>query len=155
MKAELEKANMRELADKKAKKFSVDIIRQNAPACSDISSENFDIQKARTESQNSIQSLEPKGGLQEMLAAQIISLHRLQQTSMALAVSTHTIANKQYFTNAAVKLANCFTQQASLLAKLQGNGNQKIVVEHVEVHQGGQAVVGNISGGSQGHKEKK
>lgn len=57
--------------------------------------------------------------------------------------------------NSAVKLANCFTQQAALLAKLQGVGGQKIVVEHVEVHQCGQAVVGNINGVTPTDKEKK
>lgn len=38
-------------------------------------------------------------------------------------------------------------QQATLLAKLQGGIGQKIIVEHVDVHQGGQAIVGNIQGG--------
>lgn len=45
-------------------------------------------------------------------------------------------------------------QQANLLAKLQGLGSQKITVERIEVHQGGQAIVGNIQGG-RSNKEKK
>ncbi|KTD31197.1 hypothetical protein Lmor_2804 [Legionella moravica] len=57
-------------------------------------------------------------------------------------------------TNAIVKLANCFVQQTNILAKLQGVGGQKIIVERVDVHQGGQAIVGNIQG-SMGGKDKK
>jgi hypothetical protein len=38
-------------------------------------------------------------------------------------------------------------QQASMFAKLQGAGWQKIIIEKVEVHQGGQAVVGNVQSG--------
>ena len=70
----------------------------------------------------------------------------------AHAVDNHEL--KQYFTNATVKLANCFVQQANMLAKLQGAGLQKIIVERVEVHQGGQAVVGNVQSGM-GIKDKK
>jgi hypothetical protein len=40
---------------------------------------------------------------------------------------------------------------SNALAKLQGVGGQKIVVERVDVHQGGQAVVGNIQGGKGGN----
>lgn len=155
MKTEIEKANLIENPDKKPDTLSIEIIRQNALSCSDITSKNFDIEKAEIESQNNILSLGAKGGLQEMLAAQILSLHRLQQTSMAMAMSAHIISNKQYFTNAAVKLANCFTQQVNLLARLQGCGGQKITIERVDVHHGGQAVVGNFQGDAPNIKEKK
>ena len=74
--------------------------------------------------------------------------------TVALANSSGLIDSKQYYTNSASKLTNCFTQQAALLAKLQGVGGQKIVVEHVAVHQGGQAVVGTINGVTPTHKEK-
>lgn len=73
--------------------------------------------------------------------------HDLQQESMTYAngcsVSDHD--SKQYFTNTAIKLANTFCTQAQLLAKLQGVGGQKIVVERVDVSHGGQAVIGNIN----------
>lgn len=54
--------------------------------------------------------------------------------------------NLKYYTNTAIKLANTFSQQANLLHKLQGNSNQKMTVERVHVHDGGQAIVGNVQG---------
>jgi len=72
--------------------------------------------------------------------------HQLQQRSMVYANGSDNFELKTYYTNAAVKLANCFVQQANMLAKLRGVGGQKIIVERVDVHQGGQAVVGNIQG---------
>ncbi len=51
-------------------------------------------------------------------------------------------------------LTNCFTQQVGVLAKLQGIAGQKIVVEHVDVHSGGQAIVGNIHGTGVGESAK-
>ncbi|HLB41991.1 MAG TPA: hypothetical protein VJN02_03890 [Gammaproteobacteria bacterium] len=107
------------------------------------------------ETEHDLKALSAEGGLQEMLAAQMLAIHRLQQRSIAAANICHDVNTAQYFTNTAIKLSNCFTQQAALLAKLQGAGGQEIVVEHVEVHHGGQAVVGNINGGLPAGKEKK
>lgn len=135
-------------------KFNIHIIQKNATAISDISAHNFDINKARQISQNALVALDAKDSLQSMLAAQILSIHELQQKSMVYAHAADDLELKKYFTNATIKLANCFVQQANTLAKLQGVGGQKIIVERVDVHQGGQAIVGNIQG-SMGAKDKK
>jgi hypothetical protein len=45
----------------------------------------------------------------------------------------------------AVKLLRTFTAQAEALAKLRRGGEQTVRVEHVHVHPGGQAVVGNVN----------
>ena len=89
-----------------------------------------------------------------MLIAQMLSIHKLQQTSMAFANAAGDLHLQRYYTNAAIKLANCFAQQANVLAKLQGIAGQKIVVEHVDVHSGGQALVGNIHGTGVGESAK-
>ena len=83
----------------------------------------------------------------------MMAIHKLQQTSMALANGLPYGDSSKFYTNTSIKLSNTFIQQATLLAKLQGGIGQKIVVEHVDVHQGGQAIVGNIQGGL-GRKEK-
>ena len=44
-----------------------------------------------------------------------------------------------------VALQRNFTLQAEALAKLQRGGKQKVVVEHVHVYPGGQAIVGNVT----------
>src|SRR3712207_9415284 len=40
-----------------------------------------------------------------------------------------------------------FVQQVETLAKLRRGGEQKVTVEHVHVHAGGQAVVGAVTSG--------
>lgn len=122
--------------------FKNKILRHNALACSD----RDELVNALAESENDIKALNAQSSLQEMLIAQMTSIHLLQQKTITLANRTGIFDTKQYLVNSSIKLANCFTQQAALLAKLQGIGGQKIVVEHVEVHHGGQAVVGNIQG---------
>ncbi len=134
-------------------KFNQHIIHGNAIATNDIRKDTFDMNKAKEKSKDAMAALGAVGGLQSMLTAQMISIHELQQRTMSYANGVDHLELKKYYTNAAVKLSNCFVQQANVLAKLQGVGGQKIIVERVDVHQGGQAIVGNIQGGM-GNKEK-
>lgn len=121
------------------------IIRLSTIACNRVGRVDFDAEKADIAAESSINGLKPTGELQEMLAAQLISIHRLQQLSMGWANDNLGHESSQYYVSTAIKLANTFAQQASLLNKLQ-NGEQKIIVERVDVHNGGRAIVGNISG---------
>ena len=127
--------------------FNKYIIDENAIATNKITAEKFDMDKAKQKSSNALVALDVNGGLQSMLAAQMLSIHELQQRTMTYANAIDNMELKKYYTNTAIKLANCFVQQANMLAKLQGVGGQKIIIERVDVHQGGQAIVGNIQGG--------
>ena len=134
------------LAIKQQDKFSRNIIHNGALASNDISNAKFDLKEAKSLCSEGISALGAQNGLESMLAAQMLSVHQLQQRSMVYANAADDFELKKYYTNAAIKLANSFVQQANILAKLRGVGGQKIIVEHVDVHQGGQAVVGNIQG---------
>lgn len=138
----------------KQDKFSRNIIRNGALASNDISNDKFDLKEAKSLCAEAISALDAQNGLESMLAAQMLSVHQLQQRSMVYANAADDLELKKYYTNATIKLANCFVQQANMLAKLQGIGGQKITVERVDVHQGGQAIVGNIQS-STGNKDKK
>jgi len=128
-------------------KFRRHVINGSTLASSDIKDKRFNLDEAKQKSTEAMTALGATNGLQSMLAAQMLSVHELQQRAMAMAQSIDSLELQQYYTNSAVKLSNCFVQQANALAKLQGIGGQKIVVERVDVHQGGQAVVGNIQRG--------
>lgn len=131
-----------------------DVIRTSATACNNIKHKDFDLEKARKQNENDLIALQCEGRLQVMLAAQMMAIHKLQQTSMGLANGLMYGEISKYYTNTAIRLSNTFVQQANLLAKLQGGVGQKIIVEHVDAHQGGQAIVGNIEGGM-GQKEER
>lgn len=126
--------------------FTRNIIQDAALASNDVSNEKFDLKKAKSVCAEGISALGAQNGLESMLAAQMLSIHQLQQGSMVYAHASDNMGLKTHYTNSAIKLANCFVQQANMLAKLRGVGGQKIIVERVDVHQGGQAVVGNIQG---------
>lgn len=96
-------------------------------------------------------SLGAKGLLQNMLATQLLGIHELQQKLVPYASrSAHSPEKNQYFINAITKLSNSFVQQVSLLQKLQGQSQQKMVVEHLHINQGGKAIVGQINANDRG-----
>ena len=133
--------------------FNRQLIHDNAMANNSYKDERFDLDSEKQSSKEALAELNANNGLQSMLAAQMLSVHKLQQKSMCYAQNIKDYRLEKYYVNAGIKLANCFVQQANLLAKLQGLGNQKITVERVEVYQGGQAIVGNVQGG-RSNKEK-
>jgi hypothetical protein len=45
------------------------------------------------------------------------------------------------------KLVRTFTVQMEALNRHRSKGQQKMTVEHVHIHEGGQAIVGNVQGG--------
>ena len=51
------------------------------------------------------------------------------------------------WSNRYIKLMKLFTQQMDALDRHRRGGKQTVSVEHVHVHQGGQAIVGNVSKG--------
>ena len=126
--------------------FLEETIYSAATACNNVYREGFDIVQAKRQSECELTALQVEGGLQAMVAAQMLAIHKLQQTSMTLANGLPFGASSQYYTNTAIKLSNTFIQQANLMAKLQGRVGQKIIVERVDVSHGGQAVIGTVNG---------
>jgi hypothetical protein len=120
----------------------------NALACNNIKNPDFNMSNALNEGVVAFKALGATDALQEMLVAQMLSIHNLQQTAAAMANGTQHTKSGQYFTNTAIKLANCFSAQVNRLAQLQGKVGQKITISKVNVHQGAQAIVGHVSGGT-------
>ncbi len=141
--------------EKIKRKFTQRIVRDCVVACSlDISDRNADLDKAQSACEIGLTALGAKNGLQQMLAAQMLSIHQFQQMAMCMASNEKYSESKKYYTNTAIKLSNAFVQQANLLAKLQGDSGQKFIVERVEISNGGQAVIGTVNGGAPADKGK-
>lgn len=114
--------------------------------CSDNQEEQLkSMQSQQNESNDFLQSLDADDTLKTMLATQMAAIHDIQQREFLFAMQKSILPEKrQQHINAVTKLSNVFIQQISLMQKLQGKGQQKVTVEHVHVHEGGQAIVGNV-----------
>lgn len=93
-----------------------------------------------------LHDINPKSATETLLATQMIHTHNLSLEMMSRAKSTEqSIDDIDRNVKMATKLTRMFTQQLDVLQKLRGKGQQKITVEHVNVNEGGQAIVGDVS----------
>jgi DNA-binding GntR family transcriptional regulator len=94
-----------------------------------------------------IRELAPQNVMEAMLAAQMIA------TNDAVLMFLNRSTSQDQSTEAAdanvlraTRLMRVFTQQTEAMQKLKGKAGQpRLSVEQVNVHQGGQAIVGSIS----------
>jgi hypothetical protein len=91
--------------------------------------------------------LEPKTATELLLAAQMVGAQRLAMEFMVRAThpqQTTDCVDRNVLR--ATRLMRLFNEQAEAMAKLKGTGGQqRVVVEHVTVAAGGQAIVGTVS----------
>jgi hypothetical protein len=88
-----------------------------------------------------------------MLATQMVATHAAAITALHRSKVSETLLERERYGNLAVKFLRTFAAQVEALQRYRGKGQQKVTVEHVHVHAGGQAIVGAITAG-EGGKEK-
>ncbi len=104
-----------------------------------------EITKRLVEAREIIQSFAPQNNQELMLVTQMATIHQTQQRlAMYMLNSNLDPIEMMSYTNMITKLSNTFIQQLNALQKLKGNNQQKVTIEHVHVHNGGQAVVGMV-----------
>lgn len=93
-----------------------------------------------------VAELQPRTATEAMLAAQMVGAHRVAMTFLAEATKREdTVEGRDRNTLRALRLMRLFAEQVDAMAKLKGkSGQQHVVVEHVNVNAGGQAIVGTV-----------
>src|SRR6476659_1879441 len=84
-----------------------------------------------------------------MIAAQLIACHNASMECYRRAmIEDQTFEGRRESLNQANKLSRTYATLLESLNRHRGKGQQKVTVEHVHVHQGGQAIVGSIEAGT-------
>ena len=86
-------------------------------------------------------------------AIQLIACHTVAMECYRRAMNSQLPA-RDYHLNQANKLSRTYSTLLDSLNKHRGKGQQRVTVEHVHVHQGGQAIVGHIEHKGEGDGEK-
>lgn len=102
-----------------------------------------------------IEGLEPETEAEAMLACQMAATHGLAMNLISRTAQAEMLNQMEANGGLAVKLMRTFTMQAEALAKLRRGGGQTVRVEHVHVHGGGQAIVGNVASGGGAPSEQE
>lgn len=111
--------------------------------------------KAANFSSAFIHGLKAKDQTEAILIAQMAGTHNLIMEFMRRAIfkDQYLDASEKY-TYRACKLMNLFLRQIETLEKYRGKlTQQKVIVEHVHVEEGGKAIVGNIENRAGGGRD--
>jgi hypothetical protein len=90
----------------------------------------------------------PKDELEGMMAAQLTAAHNAAMECYRRAMlGEQTFEGRKENLNQANKLSRTYASLLEALNRHRGKGQQKVTVEHVHVHSGGQAIVGSVNPG--------
>lgn len=104
-------------------------------------------EKRVTAAADLIAEFQPSNPTEALLAVQMFGVHEAATLLLKRAtVEGQTFEGTDANVLRATRLMRLFNEQVELMAKLKGRpSQQKVTVEHVHVHQGGQAIVGAVS----------
>ncbi len=92
-----------------------------------------------------LQGIAPSDKMEGMLAGQMIATHNATMECFRRAMlQGQTFAGRHEALKQASKLSRAYIKLMEALNKKRGKGGQKVTVKHVHVHEGGQAIVGNV-----------
>ena len=94
-----------------------------------------------------IKGIDPRDQLETLLAAQMAAVHSATMTLAKRLAQADNIPQQDSASNAFNKLARTFAAQMEALKRYRSSGDQTVTVQHVQVNDGGQAIVGNVAHG--------
>ena len=114
--------------------------------------------KLRTAAVEALIGIKPRDEVEGMIAAQLIACHNASMECYRRAMLPDISFDTRHGNlNSANKLSRTYSTLLEALNRHRGKGQQKVTVEHVHVHAGGQAIVGNVEpgGGAQPKTEEQ
>lgn len=116
----------------------------------DEASDDFPANDERVFVLSIIRDLAPRDAVERMLAVQMAATHVATVRSARWLGAAENLAQVEAHYTGFNKLARTFAAQVEALRKHRTGGEQKVIVQHqhVNVSDGGQAIVGNVTRGA-------
>ena len=102
-----------------------------------------------------VKGIEPRDQIEAMLAAQMAAVHNATMTFARHLAHADNLQQQDSAQTAFNKLARTFADQVEALKNYRSKGEQHMVVQHVNVAEGGQAIVGNVTAPAEGAGARK
>jgi len=99
--------------------------------------------------------LQPQDAFEGLLISQMVATHSQAMNCFNRAEKSDLIAHREMYLRFADRFMRTFSIQMGTLSKYRRGGQQKVVVEHVNVNAGGQAIIGEVHHQGGGSDEKK
>lgn len=99
-----------------------------------------------------VRELAPRDGFERVLAVQMATTHIALMRQGGRMANADQLPQFEAHERAYNKLARTYTAQVEALRKHRKGGKQTVTVQHVNVEDDGQAIVGNVEAGGRGTK---
>ena len=103
---------------------------------------------------SAVAEIEPRDTFERMLAVQMAATHVAMVRSGRWLATSDNLNQVNAHYNGYTKLARAYVSQMEALRKHRNGGKQTVTVQHVNVQDGGQAIVGNVGDRGRVHEEK-
>lgn len=97
-----------------------------------------------------VKGIEPRDQIEAMLAAQMAAVHMASMTFARRLACVENLPQQDSAERAFNKLTRTFAMQVAALKEYRSKGEQRMIVQHVNVSDGGQAIVGAVNAPSEG-----
>lgn len=97
--------------------------------------------------------MEPKDPFEAMLSAQMATVHAAMMEMSGRLGRVEYLPQMREYEGAMNRLARTYTAQMEALRKHRSGGKQTVMVQHVNVGDGGKAIVGEVRHGGRGEDE--
>jgi hypothetical protein len=97
-----------------------------------------------------IREIAPRDGVERMLAVQMATTHIAMIRQGGRIANADQLPQFEAHERAYNKLARTYAHQVEALRKYRNGGKQTVTVQHVNVADGGQAIVGNVEARGEG-----
>jgi hypothetical protein len=102
-----------------------------------------------------VAGVRPQDEVEALLATQMAAVHAATMSFAKSLAKADNLTLRDSAERTFNKLARTFAAQMETLKRYRTGGEQKIVVKHVNVNAGGQAIVGNVSHGASADPARK
>lgn len=100
-------------------------------------------------------SIRAENSLEKMLAHQLAVAHKAALEIVDKATFQQDVGEKARLLNLAARMMETYQKGLLTLDRIRSKGEQRIVVQYVNVKDGGQAIIGNVSREGGGRKNEK
>jgi hypothetical protein len=143
-----EKGQLKLLGGSHSDEFNTVLANQAIQTLWTSNSDNDAVRKQRSAVLGALVGIGPGDELEGMLATQMIAAHNAAMECYRRAmIDEQTFEGRKENLSQANKLSRTYTTLLEALNRHRGKGQQKVTVEHVNVHSGGQAIVGVVGPG--------
>jgi hypothetical protein len=103
------------------------------------------IRRRRHATVDALIGIKPRDEMEGMIAAQLVACHNASMECYRRAmIREQSFEGRRENLSQAGKLSRTYATLLEALNRDRGKGTQKVTVEHVHVHEGGQAIVGTV-----------